>query len=172
MGRINQMTARSSEDFIGHTGPDIAVISATPVMDTSIYASADLLFDPIELVGAFRVSGGNAIIDSVTILDEDDNTAAGLTLVFTTASTTFGTLNSAANISDANLRNAVGHVAIVAGDWFDCGGAKLACVKNVGLPVKAASGATSLYVAGINGAGTPTFAAATNLKLKIGFRRG
>lgn len=170
MGRSRDFTAKGSEDFIGHTGPDLSVISATPVMDTNAYASADLLFDPIELVSAFRVPGGHAIIDSVTLLDEDDNTAAGLTLVFTTASTTFGTLNSAPNISDANLRNVVGTVAVVAGDWIDCGGAKVACVRNINLPVKAASGATSLYVAGVNGAGTPTFTA-SGLKLKIGFRR-
>lgn len=169
MGRVRQESLKSSEDFIGHVGAQINVVSATPVMDTSAYASADLLFDPVELVSAFRVPGGNAIIDSVVLNDEDDNTAAGLTLVFTTASTTFGTLNSAPNISDANLRNVVGHVAIVAGDWLDCGGAKIACVKNIGLPVKAASGATSLYVAGVNAAGTPTFTA-SGLKLKIGFR--
>lgn len=167
-GSSRGFSAKSSEDFIGHTGPFINVVGATPIMDTSAYASADLLFDPIELVSAFRVPGGNAIIDSVTILDEDDQ-GVGMTLVFTTAATTFGTLNSAPNISDTNLRNAVGHVAVVAGDYIDVGGAKLACVKNIGLPVKAASGATSLYVAGVNAAGAPTFTA-SGLKFKIGFR--
>lgn len=169
MGRVMQMNARQSEDFIGHTAGDLDVITVTPVCDTSIFASADLIADPVEIVGFFRVPGGRAYIDSIVILDEDDQGAA-ITLIFTTASTTFGTLNSAPNISDANLRNAVGHVTFATTDFFDVGGAKIGTKANLGLMVEGAAGATSLYVAVVNGAGTPTYTA-SGLKIKVGVRR-
>lgn len=169
MGRVMQMRAGTSEDFVGHTGPDIDIINATFTLDTSIYASGDLLADPVELVGVFRNGGGRAIIDSIVLIDEDDQGAA-LNCVFTTASTTFGTLNSAPNISDANLRNVVGHVAFATTDYVDGGGTKIGTRSNINLLVEGASGATSLYVALVNATGTPTYTAA-GVRIKVGFRR-
>lgn len=169
MGRVMSMKAAPSEEFMGHSAGDLDVITVTPVCDTSIFASADLIADPVEIVGFFRVPGGRAFIDSIVILDEDDQGAA-ITLVFTQVSTSFGTLNSAPNITDANARSMVGHVTFATTDFFDVGGAKLGTRSNLGLMVEGASGATSLFVGVINGAGTPTYTA-SGLKLKIGVRR-
>lgn len=169
MGRVMHLAAKASEDFIGHTGADSDVIGATFTLDTSIYASGDLLADPVELVSVFRVPGGRVILDSIVLIDEDDQGAA-LVCVFTTASTTFGTLNSAPNISDANLRNVQGHVAFATTDYVDCGGAKIGSKGNLGLMMEGASGATSLYVALVNLTGTPTYTAA-GVRIRCGFRR-
>ena len=61
----------------------------------------------------------------------------------------------------------LGWQAIATGDYKDLGGVSVAMIKNMWLPVKAAPGTLDLYVAVINGAGTPTYTA-SGLKLRIG----
>lgn len=152
------------------TGPELVLIDVTLTTDTSAYASADLIADTQEVAGAVATAGGYAKLESVAVLDEDDQGVA-FDIFFMQNSTSFGTENSAPNISDANARsNVLAKVAIATADYFDFGGAKLASVANIGRIVKAASGSTSIYVAVVNGAGTPTYSA-TGLKLRLGFSR-
>lgn len=160
---------QATEEYLGKVGTNADVISVTHSLDTSAYASGDLVADTQEIPGVMRVAGGQAVLDSIVILDEDDQGVV-LNFVFSQVSTTFGTENSAPNISDANLATAQGHVAFATTDYVDVGGAKIGTRSNIGLPMESASGSTSLYVAIVNGAGTPTFTA-TGLKVKYGFRR-
>lgn len=152
------------------TGADVRIHPVTLTLDTSAYASADLVADT-QLISAsfFDQLGGCAIIDSIVVIDEDDQ-GVGLNFVFTTASTTFGTENSAPNIADADMRNVVGHAAIVAGDYVDIGTSKVGTKTGINLPVKSDGTTRSLYVAVVNAAGTPTYTA-TGVRLKIGVRQ-
>jgi len=145
------------------------VITVTPVCDTNAYASGDLIFDSVEIPGAARLPGGKVLLQSLGLLDKDDQGVA-LTLVFANALTDFGTLNEAPDPDDTECLTIIGTVAVATTDYVDMGGAKYACLKNIGLEMKAAGGATSLYVACINGTGTPTFTAA-GLVLQLGFLR-
>lgn len=137
--------------------PDI-VITVTPVLDTSAYASGDLLFDSTEIANAVRVVGGTAILQSITLLDKADQGVA-FTLLFANAATDFGTLNAAPDPDDTEAGTVIGHFAVLAGDYVDLGANGVACIRNIGLLLKAGAATTSLYVAGINGTSTPTFAA-------------
>lgn len=156
-------------DYIGQTGPDVDVVNLTLSLDTSAYASGDLVADTQEIVGAASVAGGHVILDSIVIIDEDDQGVA-LNFVFSQVVTSFGTENSAPNISDANALFVCGHVAFATTDYVDIGTSKIGTKANINLPMELASGATSLFVAVVNGTGTPTFTA-TGLKIKFGFRR-
>lgn len=127
---------------------------ATPVVDTSIYASGDTLFDATAIAAAVRTAGGKAILRSLTVLDKDDNTAAAMDLVFLRANVAFGTLNGAPNISDANAAKIIGSISIASGDFIDVGGSKFASKTGLNLILSADSG-TTIYVAGIT-RGTPT----------------
>lgn len=144
------------------------VFDVTPTMDTSAYTAGDVWFDTITCGSVARIAAGTVTLDTVTILDEDDQTAAGVTLVFLDANTSLGTINGAPNISDANARNILGTVSVASGDWVDLGGAKVACLKNIGLTMTAASASQAIYMAGIC-AGTPT-QTASGVKIKLGFR--
>lgn len=148
----------SSKGILKTTAGDPASVTVTHTLDTSAYASGDLIADTQAIAGATDVQGGYCRLDSVTILDEDDQGVA-LWLVFSSASTSFGTENSAPNISDANARNVLGAVPIATTDYVDIGGAKVACLRNIGLTMKAASSSTTLYVAIVNSTGTPTYTA-------------
>lgn len=149
------------------TGAQYALIDVTLSLDTSVYASGDLLADTQEIVGAVSTKGGSALLHSVTVLDEDDQGVA-FDLHFLQNSTSLGTENSAPSITDANARsNFMCRVPIATGDYTDIGGFRVATVGNQNKIIKAASGSTSIYVAAINGSGTPTFTA-SGLKLRIG----
>lgn len=151
------------------TSPDL-VVTVTPTLDTSAYASGDLLFDSTEVANAVRTNGSTAILQSVTLLDKADQGVA-MTLLFANAATDFGTLNSAPDPDDAECATVLGIVRIATADYIDLGGAKVATASNIGLLLKAGAATTSLYVAGVNSTGTPTYGAASDLVLQLGFLR-
>lgn len=144
------------------------VLDLTPVLDTSIYADGDVLFDTIALASAFDYAAGVRTLQSIHILDEDDQGVA-LDLVFLDTLVTLGTINGAPSITDANARKILGWVHFATTDYIDLGGARIAIKTGIGLMLKAAAASTSLFVAGITRGGTPTYTA-SGLKLKLGFR--
>lgn len=146
------------------------VITVTPTLDTSAYASGDLLFDATEVVSAAHANGAVVTLKSVTVIDKSDQKVA-FTLLIANAATDFGAPNSAPDPDDAEAATVIGWVPIGTGDYVDLGGAAVACVRNVNLVLKAGAATTNLYIAGVNGSGTPTFRD-SDLVFYLGFKRG
>lgn len=159
----------AGESFVGLVGASDTVVTVTPTLDTSAYAAGDLLFDSAEVAAAVRVNGGTSILESITIVDKDDQGAA-FTLLVANAATDFGTLNAAPNPDDTECATVIGWVPVATSDYVDLGGARVACIRNIGLLLKAAAPTTSLYIAAVNGSGTPTYTA-SGLVLQLGFLR-
>lgn len=156
-GRLHIAPIPASENLVGLIGSSDIQVAVTPTCDTSAYTAGDVIFDVTAIANAGRVSGGVCVLQSVTVVDKADQTAAAMTLFFFSTTGTFGTANAAPSMSDANAgSNYQGHVVIAAADWVDIGGAKIACAKGIGLAMKPA--ATTLYVAATT-AGTPTYGA-------------
>jgi len=149
--------------------PTGIVVSVTPTLDTSIYSADDLLFNTTEVPLAVLHAGGHARLESITLLDEDDQGIA-MDLLFLDAVTSLGTFNAAFNASDTLGRGILGRVNIATGDYIDFGNFRIAQKASVGIVMKAATAASSLYVAGVTRGGTPTYTAA-GLKFKFGFSR-
>lgn len=141
------------------------VLDVTLTLDTAQYADGDVLADTQTLSNAVPVAGGRAKLISVNVLDESDQGAA-FDLVFLDAGASLGTENSAPNISDANARSILGRIAIASGDFYDIGGSRIATVKDINLPLKAAASSRDLYVAAIS-RGTGAYAA-SGIRLKFG----
>lgn len=169
IGEVNVASIAAGETHIGEISTADTVIDLTATLDTAAYASGDVLFDTQEVAGAARVTGGTVTLQNITIIDEDDQGVA-FDFYFLNANNSLGTENAAPSISDTNARNILGYVAVATTDYKDLGGVKIATIRNLGLVMKAASGATSLYVGAVNGTGTPTFTA-SGLKFKLGFLR-
>lgn len=144
------------------------VLDFTPVLDTSIYADGDVLFDTAALASAFDYAAGVRTLQSVQVLDEDDQ-GIKIDLIFLDSNVSLGTFNGAPNISDANARKIIGSCSILTTDYVDFGGARIGSKGNIGQLLKAAAASTTLYVAGITRGGTPTYTA-SGLKFKFGFR--
>jgi len=148
------------------------VITVTPTVGAGAdftFDAGDLIFDSAEIANAVTRPGGVAWLQSIVVLCKADAKAA-FTLVFANASTDFGTVDGAPNPDDTEALTVIGTVAVAASDYVDLGASSVATLRNIALPLKAAAGATSLYVAGINGTGTPTFESG-GLVLKLGFLR-
>lgn len=148
--------------------PTATTTTITPTMDTSAYTGGDVWFDTTTIGALARANGGTIILDTITILDEDDQTAAALTIYFLDTNTSLGTINGAPSISDANARKILGWIAIASGDWVDVGGAKVACKTGLNLTLTADAASATLYMAATCG-GTPT-QTATGIKIKLGYR--
>lgn len=159
------VTPAATESQLGLVGAPGDVVDVTLSLDTSAYASGDLLADTQSFTGV-RINGGRAILQSVTVIDEDDQGAA-FTIYFLSANNTFGTENSAPSISDASARDVLGWVDVSTADYKDLGGVRVASIKGIGLLLEAAGGSTTLYLAVVNGTGTPTYTA-SGVKLKLG----
>jgi len=154
-----------------HVARALEWVQVTVTLDTSIYASGDLLFDATAITGASLSSGGQCELVSVSVLDEDDQGTA-IDLYVTNLSTTWGSLNAAVNISDAVGRGIQAYIPIAAADFKDLGGCRVAqprIAQNVGV-ICETSGGTSLYVAGVCASGTPTYTSA-GVRINFGFKR-
>jgi hypothetical protein len=168
MGALGQATAANSVPSVHASDRENSVGFAVAMStDTSAYASGDLIADTQQLDAFFNKTDGCGVINSITIIDQDAQGVA-LYVLFHKTSTSMGTENSAPNISDANAVSGIqGIVAVATTDYVTVSGTKVACIKNIGLPVKAVSGTDDLYVSVLNATGTPTFTA-TGLNLIIG----
>lgn len=142
------------------------VIDVTLSLDTGQYASGDTLAETQTVASVFRVNGGRAVLDSLTVIDVSDQGAA-FDVFFFGASVAFGTENEAPSITDANALYCLGYVPVATADYKDVGGAKVATVRNVGLVLENGDDSKSIYVSAMNGSGTPTYSA-TGLTLRLG----
>ena len=135
-----------------------AYVTVTLSLDTAIYAADDVLADTQEVAGALAASDGTGVIESIQLLDEDDQGIA-LDLVFLDANVSIGTENAAPSVTDANARSILGRVRIATTDYIDMGGCRVATLLRVGLGIKAATGTDDIYIAAITRGGTPTHTA-------------
>ena len=143
------------------------LIAITPTCDTNIYASGDLLFDLTAVANAVRSNGDVAYIKSLTVIDKDAQGTA-MDIYVSTGSTTMGTLNSAPNISDANIvANQMQLLCQIAtSDYATLSGAKIASLE-ISKAVEAAAGTRSIYIGAVTQGGTPTYTA-SGLVLLVG----
>lgn len=139
-------------------------VTVVPVITTSAYTSGDLLFDATKLPNIGRISGSPLTVQSVMVVNKDDESFEA-ELYFTDDSTTWGTVNNAAAQADTVSDGIQGYVEIASDDWKDVGGATVVNKKGVGMVCQCAG--ADLYVAAIV-RGTPNFAAATDLIVKVG----
>lgn len=152
-------------------GNKMDLISITPTLDTSAYASGDLLADVTTVTSAALSTGGRAKLMSVLVVDEDDQGVA-FNIFVTSSSTSWGTFNLAPTISDATARSIQAIIPIATADYYDLGGVRVAqpaIAQNIGV-ICETSGSANLYVALVNGSGTPTFTA-SGLKIILGFEQ-
>lgn len=149
----------------------VDLISVTLSLDTSAYASGDLLADAQAIAGAVRVSGGSAELVSIMVIDEDDQKQS-IGLYVTSDSTSWGSENSAVAVSDAVARSIQAYVPIITTDYIDLGGVSIAqprLAQNIGV-ICEASGSTSLYVVAVCNSGTPTYTA-SGVRVVFGFKQ-
>jgi hypothetical protein len=126
---------------------------AALTLDTAEYATGDVLADTQEMANAVPANGGSAWIESVVVIDKDDQGAA-LDLVFMKTNVSLGTENAAVSISDADAAQILGIVSVAANDFVDLGGVRVATLTKGSHPklnvlIEAASDSRSVFVGAI-----------------------
>lgn len=150
-------------------GAFIDVISVTPtVLNADALDAGDVAFDSAEVAGAVRVSAGKSLLQSLVVIDRDDQKAQ-LRLVFLGANTSLGTKDSAPDIDDTEALDVLGTIEVAAADYIDLGANSVATIRNIGLLLKPTTG-TSVWVAAFT-SGTPTYTTG-GLRLKLGLIQG
>jgi hypothetical protein len=139
-------------------------VTFTPVLDTSIYASGDVLFVPIEVPGAMAMVAGTGFLRGFALHDADDEGAAITLYFFRTSDAVLGTLNNAISISDADALEITGVVST--GTYTDLINSQSYFSGLLDVPLEAPAGSKSIYVAA-SVAATPTYAAATNIVIDL-----
>jgi hypothetical protein len=141
------------------------VVDLTLSLDTGgAYADGDVLAATQELASAVRASAGTGMIQSIGLIDDDDQGQA-LDIVVLDSNVSIGSENSAVSIADGDADKILGIVEVTGSDYVDLVNSQWAQVRNVGMVVQPATG-TSLYIAAISrGTGTYT---ASGITLRIG----
>lgn len=135
-------------------------------LETSAYSSGDVIADTQVITDALRVVGGTGTLQSLHVYDQDDQKAA-FTVYLLRSNVSMGTENSAPSITDANALEILGWVSIAVGDYQDLGGVSVAQGIFSPFVLKSADASRDLYVAVVNGTGTPTYTA-SGVKLQFG----
>jgi len=145
---------------------DVDFIDVDLVTDTDATADNGVISNPVEIANAVSVNAGTSILQSVQLIDDDDDGAI-IDLVFTQVSTNLGTVNGAIDAADSVAASILGVVSITS--YFDGIAWQIAQKTNIGLVLKAAASTKSIYVGAINrNGGAVTKTAADDLHLRIG----
>jgi len=166
IGDVDVLSIAAGENHLGDVGMPDTAITITCSLDTGAYADGDVLFATQEIAGAVRNNGDACILQSVHVVDIDDQKVE-MDLIFFNANTSLGTENSAPDIDDTEVLTTLGVVNVA--DYVDLGANSIATVTGIGLELKAGAATTSLYVAGIT-RGAPTYSA-SGLQITFGFLR-
>lgn len=164
----NNVTISTIDDLITFMQAGTSYIDVTLSLDTAIYAAGDVLADTQVVTNAVRINNGTGILQSIALIDQDDQKAQ-LKIFFLSENVSLGVENAAPSITDVNALQLLGPpVTIETTDYTDLGGVSIAGKDSIGKVIKPAAGTRNLYIAVLNGAGTPTYTAA-GIKLRLGF---
>lgn len=134
-------------------GAPSVVVSATPTLDTAIYASGDSLHTAvISFANAVRVAGGTGTIKKMVVIDKDVQSIA-LELWLFSATVTPAAANAAHSISDADAALCIG---VIASGTYYASALNSISVASPSLPITCA--ATTLFGILVT-RGTPTYTA-------------
>lgn len=150
-------------------GPVVAksarVLTITPSCEATSLDANDVIFATEEIPQFFRRNGGVVKLDSVVVLDLNDQGTA-IDLVFLKTNVALGTEDAAISITDADAAEIIGTVSIAAADFDDQIANRSATLHNVGLIMQADGSQSSVFIAGVTRSGTPTYGA-TGLTIKL-----
>lgn len=144
------------------------VKQVTLTLDTSQYASGDVLAAPQEMTLMAAVRGGLVEVVSIHLLDKDDQ-AGILDLVFMNAGGSLGAENAACAPTDAVADTILATVQVANANYVDLANSQCVTKPNLRIGLKCANNTQSLWIAAIS-RDTKTYTAA-GITVKIYYER-
>ena len=162
---------KQTDQMVQLLAADIDLISISPTVTAGAYHANDNVGGLQTLVGAMRVNAGTGLLQSVTVADKAmQNAQIGIYLFSTSPASGTYTNNVTFTMHDTDLNRCIGWVEVATSDYKSFVDNSVACIRNLSFPIKASAGTKSIYVL-LRVTGTPTYAAATDLKLTFGILR-
>lgn len=152
------------------------ILTMTPTVDTSIYASGDQLGSLVELSNAMDDSSGTGTIVSVSVHDKASQSATLQVLFFNDKPVVTSSDNAALNISDAEMASKfLGLVSVTNSNYVALSASSLVTAANQQILINSVKSAdnpngTSIWAI-LRSGGTPTYTSASDLVLRIGVRQ-
>lgn len=143
------------------------IADLTPSCLTTALDDGDVLADTEVLSACFRANDTPATLQSLTVVDKDDNGGA-LKIFLLDVNGSLGTEGSPVSISDANADNILAVIDVETSDYSDLVGSQVAHIRNLSIPLQPASGTDDLYVAIQGGSGNTSTYTASGLVLRFG----
>lgn len=140
-------------------------VSQTPTITAGAYHAKDAVGGKLTFANAARIAGGKGVINSVTIIDDDDE-KAGLELWLFDTDFTASADNAAFDPSDADMETCIGVIPISTADYYSASDNGCACVRGVGLQFDCSGAITSIY-GQLKCTGTPTYTATSDLSVRL-----
>lgn len=161
----------AGENHVGQVGSPLDTVSVTPTISaTPAYTSGDAVGGKQTLTSAVRVSGGKALLQTLTVIDRA-NQKQPLTILFFNSDPSAATItDNAAFVFSTDISKLIGKVNVLAADYETVDSIAVATIANLGLLLKA-SGSANLFVAVVT-TGTPDFASTSDLVFQYGFAQG
>jgi hypothetical protein len=169
-GVTNGVQLLASEAHVGQTTGSTTVVSVTPVISASaIYAINDCVGPKMEFTNAARVSATPVTLQSVVITDlAMQNAALNIFLFAGNPATGTYTDNAECDIDDTDLVQCIGVLSTGDGQWISAKDNSVFIMQNIGLILVPTI--TSIWAV-VKTTGTPTYASASDLTIKLGFYR-
>lgn len=145
-------------------------VSVQPVVDTSIYASGDLIGGKLTFTNIVSGSYDQTLMLSATVYDEAAQ-ASDLDLVIFSANPTLTTFTdqAALDVADADLVKVATVFNFGSTSRFVFADNSVHVVQNQGVPLKVTGNTSNprTYYGALVSRGTPTFAASTDIVVKL-----
>lgn len=151
-------------DRLPFSSPGGINISVTPTITAGAYSAKDAVGGMMTFANAVSGSGKSGILNTVTIIDNDDEKAP-LELWLFNADPSGVADNAPMDFTDANMLKCVGIVPISSADYFSLADNGAACVRGIGLQFQCA--ATSLF-GQLKCTGTPAYTATSDITVVLG----
>ena len=144
---------------------NIDIIEITPGTTTNACSDGEIIWDNEKLENLTATKGGSCVLQSITLLDDDDHGGA-IDLVFFNASSSLGTEGGVLDATDGAVPDAILGVVQIS-NYFDGILWQVGHKENIGLVLKSASNSRDIYVAAINRSGGALTYTAAGLLLKV-----
>ena len=147
---------------------DVDLITITPVTATSEAGTNEVVFQADEVENAVAVPGGTCILQSITLLDDDDKGEA-LDIVFSSGNGLLDATIAGSTVIDAADGTIPDDIlgVVTISNYFDGVLWQVGHKENIGLVLKAAAGTKSIYISAVNRGSAATWTV-SGLRLKLG----
>ena len=143
----------------------VDLIELTPGTTTNACSDGEVIWSNEKIENAVSVEGGACILQSVTLIDDDDH-GGTIDLVFTDSSAVFGTEGGVIDAADGSVPDSIlGWVTI--SSYFDGVAWKVGQKQNIGMVLRG-DASKDIYVTAINRSGGALTYTAAGLLLKVG----